>query len=92
MPNKISGGQQQRAAIARALINRPRLLLADEPTGNLDSRTSEEIMTLFEELNREGITILLVTHEADIARHAKRQVRFHDGRIVSDELAQEITA
>jgi len=85
MPNKISGGQQQRVAIARALVNRPRLLLADEPTGNLDSHTSEEIMTLFEELNREGITILLVTHEADIARHAKRQVRFHDGRIVSDQ-------
>jgi len=84
MPNKISGGQQQRVAIARALINRPRLLLADEPTGNLDSRTSEEIMALFEDLNREGITIVLVTHEADIAQHAKRQVRFHDGRIVSD--------
>ena len=84
MPNKISGGQQQRVAIARALINRPRLLLADEPTGNLDSRTSEEIMALFEDLNRENITIMLVTHEADIARHAKRQVRFHDGRIVSD--------
>ena len=92
MPNKISGGQQQRVAIARALINRPRLLLADEPTGNLDSRTSEEIMALFEELNREGITIVLVTHEADIARHAKRQVKFHDGRIVSDQLTQEITA
>ena len=85
MPNKISGGQQQRVAIARALVNRPRLLLADEPTGNLDSKTSEEIMTLFEELNREGITIVLVTHEADIAQHAKRQVRFHDGRIVSDQ-------
>ena len=84
MPNKISGGQQQRVAIARALVNRPRLLLADEPTGNLDSKTSEEIMALFEELNHEGITIVLVTHEADIARYAKRQVRFHDGRIVSD--------
>jgi len=92
MPNKISGGQQQRVAIARALINRPRLLLADEPTGNLDSRTSEEIMALFEDLNRENITIMLVTHEADIARHAKRQVKFHDGRIVSDQLTQEITA
>jgi putative ABC transport system ATP-binding protein len=85
MPNKISGGQQQRVAIARALVNHPRLILADEPTGNLDSHTSEEIMALFEELNREGITIVLVTHEADIAHHAKRQVRFFDGRIVSDQ-------
>ena len=85
MPNKISGGQQQRVAIARALVNRPRLILADEPTGNLDSHTSEEIMTLFEELNRDAITIVLVTHEADIAQHAKRQVRFFDGKIVSDE-------
>ncbi|HEU0219467.1 MAG TPA: ABC transporter ATP-binding protein [Gallionella sp.] len=85
MPNKISGGQQQRVAIARALVNHPRLILADEPTGNLDSHTSEEIMDLFEELNREGITIALVTHEADIAHHAKRQVRFFDGRIVSDQ-------
>jgi putative ABC transport system ATP-binding protein len=84
MPNKISGGQQQRVAIARALVNRPRLLLADEPTGNLDSHTSDEIMALFEELNRDGITIVLVTHESDIAQHAKRQVKFHDGRIVSD--------
>jgi len=92
MPNKISGGQQQRVAIARALINRPRLLLADEPTGNLDSHTSEEIMALFDELNREGLTIVLVTHEADIARHARRQVRFHDGRIVGDELTQEVAA
>jgi len=85
MPNKISGGQQQRVAIARALINRPRLILADEPTGNLDSHTGEEIMALFEELNREGITIVLVTHETDIAHHAKRQVKFHDGHIVSDQ-------
>ena len=89
MPNKISGGQQQRVAIARALVNRPRLILADEPTGNLDSHTSEEIMALFEELNREGITIVLVTHEADIAHHAKRQVRFFDGRIVSDQPTPE---
>jgi putative ABC transport system ATP-binding protein len=92
MPNKISGGQQQRVAIARALINRPRLLLADEPTGNLDSHTSEEIMALFDELNRDGITIVLVTHEADIARHAKRQVRFHDGRIVGDQATPQIVA
>lgn len=85
MPNKISGGQQQRVAIARALVNRPHLLLADEPTGNLDSHTGEEIMALFDALNKEGITIVLVTHEADIAQHAKRQVRFHDGRIISDQ-------
>jgi putative ABC transport system ATP-binding protein len=88
MPNKISGGQQQRVAIARALVNRPRLLLADEPTGNLDSHTSEEVMVLFESLNQEGITIVLVTHEPDIAQHAKRQVRFVDGRIVSDQETQ----
>jgi len=84
MPNQISGGQQQRVAIARALINHPRLILADEPTGNLDSTTSEEIMALFSELNQDGISIILVTHETEIAAHASRQVRFLDGRIVQD--------
>lgn len=85
LPNQISGGQQQRVAIARALINRPSLILADEPTGNLDSHTSTEVMELFESLNRDGITIVLVTHEPDIARYAQRQVRFLDGCIVSDQ-------
>jgi len=84
LPSCISGGQQQRVAIARALVNSPQLILADEPTGNLDSHTSEEIMALFTELNREGITIVLVTHEPDIAACARRQVRFLDGRLVSD--------
>jgi putative ABC transport system ATP-binding protein len=91
-PNQISGGQQQRVAIARALVNNPRLLLADEPTGNLDSHTSLEIMTLFEALNSEGITIVLVTHEDDIAQHARRQVRFYDGSIVNDHATQELTS
>ncbi|MCE1183516.1 MAG: ABC transporter ATP-binding protein [Rhodocyclales bacterium] len=89
LPNRISGGQQQRVAIARALVNKPHLILADEPTGNLDSHTSEEIMRLFGELNAEGITIVLVTHEPDIAEHCKRQVRFLDGQIVSDRLSGE---
>jgi putative ABC transport system ATP-binding protein len=92
LPSQISGGQQQRAAIARALVNNPRLLLADEPTGNLDSHTGEEIMALFEALHHDGITIVLVTHENDIAQHAKRQVRFYDGSIISDELTQEVSA
>jgi len=83
-PNQLSGGQRQRVAIARALVNNPPLLLADEPTGNLDSRTSEEIMKLFEELNRQGQTILMVTHEEEIATHAGRLIRMRDGKIEHD--------
>jgi putative ABC transport system ATP-binding protein len=83
-PNQLSGGQQQRVALARAMIMNPRLILADEPTGNLDSRTSMEVMVLFQELGRAGITIVLVTHEADIAEHAGRCVVLKDGRILSD--------
>jgi putative ABC transport system ATP-binding protein len=83
-PNQLSGGQQQRVAIARALVNRPALLLADEPTGNLDSQTSIEIMGVFQQLNEQGITIVMVTHELDIARYTKRNLIMRDGRIVSD--------
>ena len=83
-PNELSGGQRQRVAIARALVNRPSILLADEPTGNLDSATSEEIMGLFEALHRDGQTIVLVTHETDIAAHARRQVHLKDGRLERD--------
>jgi putative ABC transport system ATP-binding protein len=84
-PAQLSGGQQQRVAIARALVNDPVLFLADEPTGNLDSRTSAEIMVLLQALNRSGLTIVLVTHEPDIARYARRILRFHDGALVADE-------
>jgi putative ABC transport system ATP-binding protein len=83
-PNQLSGGQKQRVAIARALVGKPSILLADEPTGNLDSVTSEEILALFEQLYREGQTIILVTHEADVARHARRIIRMRDGKISSD--------
>ena len=83
-PSQLSGGQQQRVAIARALINEPQILLADEPTGNLDSKTSVEIMGVFQKLNGQGITIVMVTHELDIARYCKRNLIMRDGRLVSD--------
>ncbi len=84
-PNELSGGQRQRVAIARALVNNPSIILADEPTGNLDSQTGAEIMTLFEELHRKGNTLVLVTHEADIAEHAHRVIHIKDGVVASDE-------
>jgi putative ABC transport system ATP-binding protein len=83
-PSQLSGGQQQRVAIARALVNNPAVILADEPTGNLDSTTSEEIMVLFTALNKKGITIIMVTHEHDVAAYAGRQITFKDGKIISD--------
>lgn len=84
-PNELSGGQMQRVAIARALVNSPAILLADEPTGNLDSRSGEEIMAIFQKLNNEGVTVVMVTHEPDIAEHTKRIATFKDGVVVSDK-------
>jgi putative ABC transport system ATP-binding protein len=87
-PSQLSGGQQQRVAIARALVNQPRILLADEPTGNLDSRTSVEVMEIFQKLNAAGLTIVLVTHEPDIAQFAKREIVFRDGQIKRDDVVE----
>ena len=91
-PNELSGGQRQRVAIARALVNRPSILLADEPTGNLDSATSEEIMRVFSQLQAQGQTVILVTHEADIAAHAERVITLRDGRVESDRAQQRNAA
>ena len=90
LPNELSGGQKQRAAIARALANNPPIILADEPTGNLDSQSSEEIIKIFEELNREGSTIILVTHEPEIAQHAGRIIMFKDGAVVKDSVKEGV--
>jgi putative ABC transport system ATP-binding protein len=91
-PNELSGGQRQRVAVARAIVNRPSIILADEPTGNLDSKTSYEIMALFDEIHKNGNTIILVTHEEDIAQHAHRIIRLKDGEVEKDELNKSISS
>jgi putative ABC transport system ATP-binding protein len=91
-PSQLSGGQQQRVAVARALVTRPSLILADEPTGNLDSQVSAEVMSLLQNLNRQGLTVVLVTHENDIAAYARRVVRMRDGMVVSDKLQDQVSA
>ncbi len=90
-PNQLSGGQRQRVAIARALVNNPSIILADEPTGNLDTKTSYEIMNIFEEINNKGNTVILVTHEEDIARHARRILRLRDGLIETDQVNEPVS-
>jgi putative ABC transport system ATP-binding protein len=92
LPSELSGGQQQRVAVARAIVTNPSLILADEPTGNLDTKSSEDIMTVLDELNQAGRTIVLITHEADIANHARRVVRLRDGLVVSDERRDTVAA
>jgi putative ABC transport system ATP-binding protein len=91
-PNELSGGQRQRVAVARALVNNPALILADEPTGNLDTKTSYEIMSLFEEIHKKGNTIIVVTHEPDIAQHAHRIIRLRDGLVETDEMNADIVS
>lgn len=91
-PNELSGGQQQRVAIARALVNQPGIILADEPTGNLDSKSSEEILQIFTQLNQQGKTIIMITHEAEIAQKAKRVIRISDGKVVSDQPSETVKA
>lgn len=88
VPNQLSGGQQQRVAIARALVNQPAILLADEPTGNLDSRTSLDVISVFQELNEQGITVILVTHERDLAQYTRRIVELQDGLVLKDTMVQ----